>query len=204
MVKILSQAGISLADVYDIEGSIAGIDQLESREVSLVHEMGATLFSERLTMNIRRSTSGSINQSTTFDVTIANLPAGIWRIVAVQLLANVAARVAQAQVSLRDPRDGREIPLAIWDANNDVEAVIRMVENGAGVTNLFALQSLSPPTMPSLGLGAGQPQARDNELVLRGATAAFGAGTVQVLALYHILFSQVEGLSSLGLPVPAW
>ena len=45
MVKILSQAGISLADLYNVEGSIAGIEQLDTRELPIVHEMSGTIFS---------------------------------------------------------------------------------------------------------------------------------------------------------------
>lgn len=203
MVKILSRSGDSLADVYDVEGSIAGIDHLLSGEVSLVHEMSGTIFSERLSMSIARANAGAVAQSTTWDITLADLGAQAWRILGVMVLASVTARTAHAQVSVRDSRDGREMPIFVWDTATDADSVIRIVENGGAAANQLALIP-NPLQIPSMGLGRGQPQARDNEIVFRGSTTAFGAGTVTLIALIHTLRSQVGGLSSRGLPIPSW
>jgi len=67
MPKVLGQVGVSLADAYDIEGSIAGVDELVTRDVSLTHDMAATIFSERVSTAIRRSATAALAQNTLFD-----------------------------------------------------------------------------------------------------------------------------------------
>lgn len=204
MTKILSRSGDSLADVYDVEGSVAGIEQLETRELPIVHEMGSTIFSERLAGDIRRMTTGAVIQGTAFDVVIANLPAGIWRILNVMVFADVAARVEHAAVLLRDPTDAREIALSVWDSTNNVESTCRIDDDGAGVANLEVLVS-DPIQHPSLGIGTGQREGQQvNDIALRGKTLSFGAGDVTVVALIYIAHSHVGGISSRGLPIPGW
>ena len=204
MVKILSQAGISLADVYDVEGSIAGIEQLRSEEVQLVHEMGATIFSERVSGAIRRATTGDINQSTTWDIVLTDLPAGVSRILGVSVFADVGSRVNDAAVSLRDPTGGREIPVFLWDSTQGVLVVARMRDDGAAAATFNVLAStLNIGAVPSMLIGEGQPQ-RVNEIAFRGGTNAFGAGTVEVIMLVYLALAQVGGISSRGLPVPGW
>ena len=66
MPKILSQAGDSLADSYDVAGSIAGVDDLITQDVQLLHEMGGTIFSERLTSQVLTIASGSIAQNSEY------------------------------------------------------------------------------------------------------------------------------------------
>ena len=202
MAKILSRSGASLADIYDVAGSIAGIDCLETRELGIIHEMGATVASERFSSEIRRFDTGALNQNTTFDVVQTNLPAGIWRVLGIIVLANTNVRSLTAQVSLRDPTAGREVPVYVWDSTNDVQSVVRIVENGAAAANF---ESLVPAhvRLPSIGVGAGQP-LQVSEIAFRGLTSGFGAGTVQHIALVHICFSQITGLSSRGLPIPSW
>jgi len=195
---------MSLADVYNVEGSIAGIDRLESGEVSLVHEMGATIFSERLSGFIRRVVTAAELQSQTFDLTMTSLPAGPWRVLGVYVQAGDVGRTTRAQVSLRDPLSGREIPIFIWDVANDFESDIRIVENGSAASNDSALIQVSPAVMPSLGIGGGQPQRVGTEIVLRGSTSAFGAGTVVITALVYLGLSHIGGISSRGLPIPSW
>jgi len=204
MVKILSKSGDSLADMYDVEGSIAGIEQLETRELPIVHEMGGTVFSERISGFIRRNVTAAINQSTAFDEVSTGLPAGPYRVLGVYVQADVASRVDRAQVSLRNPLSGREIPIFIWDVNHDVEKDIRIVENGSAVSEDRALVQAFPVVMPSLGIGRFQPQRVGEEIVFRGASSAFGAGTVLLTSLVYVAFSEVGGISSRGLPVPGW
>lgn len=203
-VKILSRAGVSLADTYDVRGSRAHVQLLEPREVTLVHEMGGTINSERIGSFIRRGTTTALLQSATFDILLQNLPDGIWRILGVQIFANVIARVATAAVLLRDPTSEREIPLLAFDAANDTETAIRMEDDGLGIATHFLLNTSSPFLSPGLGVGTGQRQ-QVNELVLRGVTAAFGAGTVNIRMIIQIAFTHVGGgLSSIGLPLASW
>ena len=206
MPKVLAQAGFSLADVYDVQGSIAGVDQLVTEEVHLVHEMGGTIFSERLGGAIIRATTGALNQSTTWDVITTGLPAGIWRVEGVYVQSDTAGRSDRAQVSLRDINAGREFPLFVWDATNDFQSDIRIIENGAAVGNDAALIQTSPvPNLPSLGIASGQRTQRvGEEIAFRGQTTAFGAGTITHTALIYIAFMRLRGVSSIGLPIPGW
>jgi len=206
MVKILSRSGDSLADTYNVVGSVAGIEQLETRELPIVHEMGATLFSERFSTTIRRQVSGALNQSNNFDVVITNLPAGISRIFGVAVFVPVAeaGRVSLAQVSVRDPTSGRELPIWLWSSVAGSEVTARLEDNAGGVATVSILRPAQPlEAIPSILTGRGQPQ-RVSDIAIRAETLAFGAGTVTITALVYIGFSQVGGISSRGLPVPSW
>lgn len=201
--KILSQAGNSLADVYDIEGSIAGIDQLETKELPIVHEMGATVFSERLSGRIVRATTGDIAQNITFNVTMTGLGLTAQRILAIGVFADVNARADRVVVSIRDPVAGREVPIFVWSTAADVETAMRLQDDDGAVASVFALISALPVIVPNMLLGSDQPQAV-NEIVMRGITQGFGAGTVEIVMVVYTAFAQVEGVSSRGLPLPSW
>ena len=202
MVKILSQAGISLADIYDVKGSIAGIEQLETRELPIVHEVGATVFSERFSTTVRRRASGNLNQSTTFDLILTDLPDVPSRLLGVAILCDVPSRISFAAVLVRDPIGGREMPVWVYDAPN--ASTVRIVDNGAAVANTEMLHGNSNlDYVPNFVGGSGQPQIVD-DIALRGQTTAFGAGTVFITGLYYIAFGQVGGISSRGLPIPSW
>ena len=204
MSKILTRSGESLADLYEVEGSIAGIEQLETRELPIVHEMGSTVFSERIGGIIRRADPGALTQNNAFDTTLATNFPGVWRVINVTLLATVAARVSHVQVSLRDADSGREVPLVAWDSGSDIEILVRIVENGGAAANQLFLRVLgTPPYLPVLAFGAGQ-RDQVQEIVFRGATLGFGAGTVDVTALIYVAFTHAGGLSSRGLPIPSW
>jgi len=206
MAKVLAQTGTSLADIYDVQGSVAGVDQLISEEVSLTHEMGATIFSERLAGAFERLTTGALLQNITFNITgvVSTLP--IYRVLGVYVQTDVAARLTRAQVSLRDPTLGREIPMFIWDTANDIESQIDIIENGAAASVDTALIQANPGgAIPNLGIGVGQRLRVGGEIVLRGLTAGFGAGNVTVTALVHLAFTSVAELSnSRGVPIPGW
>lgn len=204
MPKVLSQSGISLADVYDVEGSIAGIEQLIAKEVNLFHEMGKTIFSERLSATIRRQTSGAINQNNAFDVFFTDLPAGIWRILGLFVFTDVSARLSHAQVSVQNADSSREIPIFVWNNAPDTQASIRFVDDGAAAATVTALMTNTGPLTPSLGVNAPQPQEVGSGIAFRGVATGFGAGTVTATAIVHIAFSEVSRPSSIGLPVPGW
>lgn len=203
MPKILAQAGISLADIYDIAGSIVGVEQLQSQEVSLVHEMGATIFSERLTGTIGRITSGALLQNVTFGFTLTP-PDGIYRILGISVFTDVAARMVRTSLLLRAPTNQREMPIFVWDSTNDLESAMTIDDDGT-VSDVTALIQTAPqPGIPSLGIGVGQ-RATVGELIrLRGRTSGFGAGDVTVTAIVYFAFPTTTSISSFGVPIPAW
>ena len=204
MVKILSQAGNSLADVYDVDGSIAGINQLETHELPIVHEMGNTVFSERLSGSIRRISTGAIAQNITFDIVLTDLPATPGRIFSLAVFNNVTSRVNDVTISIRNVRDEREVPIWNWFQANGVEVTGRLQDDGAAVGNVnLMLSDLNMNGTPSLLVGTDQPQPVD-QIAFRGGTQGFGAGTVTITAVIYIAFSQVAGISSRGLPIPSW
>ncbi len=205
MPKILSQAGISLADAYDVEGSIAGVDQLISQDVSLVHEMGAQMFSERCLAFYERITTGAIAQNIAFDVeaTIA-FPDSPNRILKV-LLVSDTNRITLAQVSQRTVVG--EMPLIIWDAADDVVSQMRYRIGAAATATVFYLRpglDLTPTMLMRTGDEGIMPT-----LFLRGLTSGFGAGVVTLDAFIHVARAnptspQPGHPSSHGLPRPSW
>jgi len=202
MVKVLSQAGNSLADIYDVKGSIAGIDELETRELPIFHEMGATVFSERFSTQLLRASTGAIAQNTDIGLTIPSMPDAVARLLAVAIITDDATRILHCTMVVRDPVAEQEFPVWIWDEATSLSA--RMIDN-AQVTAVFDLLvgSVAADMLPSFMGGTGQPQTVD-ELVVRGRTTGFGAGDVTVTALAYVAFSLVGGVSSRGLPIPSW
>jgi len=201
MVKVLSQSGISLADVYDVEGSIAGIEQLDSREVSLVHEMGHTIFSERFSTFSRRANI-EVSQSTNFEAFIVDLPSVPTRIIAISVFSDNTARLSGAAVMLREPAEPREIPIWIWDGSSTT--IFARFRDAGG--NLISHQVMVPTLeqVPNFVGGRKQPQF-PTEIAFRGTSTGFGAGTVECTLLVHIAFSQIGGnISSHGLTIPSW
>jgi len=203
MVKVLSKAGDSLADTYDVEGSIAGIEQLETRDLGIVHEMGATVFAERFGGRVRRATTGNILQSTTWDLFITDMPATPSRIFGVSIVTTQAGRVSNAAVMAHDSINLREIPLVIWDSG-EPNITARFQENGAAAANInFLVSSLNLENLPSMLIGAGQRNTID-QIAFRGLTTAFGAGNVAITCLVYVAAADLGGVSSRGLPIPSW
>jgi len=201
--RILSQSGVSLADLYDIKGSIVGVEQLTTREISLVHEMGDTLFSERLSSNIQRGASGDIAQTLPFDVVLTGLPMTPFRVLGIMVFADAASRVSTCQVSLRDPLAGREVIIWSWQSTVDSTLTQRVVDDGGAAANVTYLRPVAPLLVPTMGFGTDQPQSV-SEISMRGNTLTFGAGTVETFLLVHIAFSEIKGISSYGLSIPSW
>lgn len=196
---------MSLASAYDVRGSIAGLEELRQEEVAVVHEMGHTIFSERLAAAIRRA-STTQNQSFNFNIFIADLPATPYMLHGVTVFSNNAARLTEIAVFARDPNADREIPIWLWDDPNIHSQ--RMEDDGGGIG---AEDILDPDPaftkFPLLMVGNGQPtQQIVNTLVMRGSTTAFGAGSVTVTFLVHISFAHVGqgSLNSFGIPIPSW
>ena len=208
MSKILGRSGTSLADVYDVEGSEAGLEQLDTRVVTPFHEMGGTILSERMTGGIRRTSTGDILQSTTWDIVITGIAATPGaRILGITIMTDVPARVNIASVLLRDPDDNRELPLWWWDQSTDIDSDIRIADEAAAA-NINILQPVNPTgTLPTFMI---RPSPRGtpsglSEIAFRGLTAGFGAGTVEVIVIIATLAPSGEVVpSSEGLPWPSW
>lgn len=210
MTRILGQGGRSISDQWDVEGSIVGVGELATDEVFLVQEMGGVMLSERLGGRIQRETTGDILQSITWGgiITAAelNLP-GVTRILGVSCITNNSARIGRAGIYARDngllSGTAQEFPLFTWDSD-DLQISINMVDDGNATANLTELRQIGPvQTIPSLLFGAAQ-RSQVSEIAFRGVTTAFGAGTVEVVALIYLGVTVVGGLSSFGLPVPSW
>jgi len=205
MVKILSQGGRSLADMYQVVGSIAGVDELISREVTLVHDMHSTLFSERFRTTIRRVATGDQPQNTNFVAEINNMPAGVTRLLGVQIVSEDASRLSFCSVNVFDPNDtplGQGFPIWIWSGTSKS---VRLVHDGA-LTTLDGLIG-EPGTiyLPSFTGGSGQHSASYVEDIrFRGRTTGFGAGTVDTDLLLYIAFTFTGGINAFGAQVPSW
>jgi len=202
MTKILSQSGISLADTYDVQGSIAGIENLETENLPIVHEMGATVFSERVTGDVFRITTGVLLQSVDYNVVFSDLPIMPCRLLGVQVFSDTAARLARGAVNIRN-NAGREMPVWVWDQTN--ELAVDFSDNGAAVASHEVLTPAPGfAQLPTMLFGTAQPRLGMSELALRGRTTAFGAGNVTVTALFFIAFPEQQGIPSIGLPIPSW
>lgn len=208
--KVLAQAGFSLADIYDIEGSIAGIDHVDTHEVHLSHEMGGTVFSERLQSFILLGRTGDVAQNTNFDVDIAgDLPVAISRILGVFVLADTVARVNHACISISNNITGREMPIWSWDDADDGETQVRYVDDGEAAAVFFGLRQTGINRLPTLLTQIGSDKSMPR-IFLRGATLGFGAGTVETIALVHVAVPSpgtpvpAGAPSSFGLPIPGW
>jgi len=204
MPKVLGKNGDSLADVYDVRGSIAGVENLHSADVSLVHEMGSVLMSERLSGTILRITTGAIAQNITWGVLLTGLPRNISRILNIGVFTNAAARIGRVMVAIRQTSSGREVPIFTWDPAVDQTIAINLDDNGAGAANLSYLRPAAGLDLtPGILLGSDQFEQTD-VLVSRGVTTGFGAGTVTITAVLQLAFTELRGVASRGLPVPSW
>lgn len=202
MPKVLSKSGDSLADVYDVEGSIAGVEELLSKDINLVHEMGATIFSERLSTRMVDLTSGAIAQTLAFNVNFTVTETA--RLLGIQVITSDPARLLRVQASITSPPavDNQDVPIWLWDVAANGVTAARLLLAGT-VTAVNLLNPNFRPDIPNLLVGLGSPRPAST-ISLRGFTATFGAGTVTTQALILLAFPQVGGLSSRGLPIPSW
>lgn len=205
MVKVQSQSGNSLADIYDVRGSIAGVEQLETHELPIVHEMGSTVFSERLSGRVLTTNSGAVAQNTAIDQPIiALLVQPFGRIGGIFVFIDTTSRLTHMCVCIEEEAGGAGMPIWVWDGTNEDAARVLI----AGTpTNVITLRpNIAYTQVPNMLMGVSQPEQIPN-LTLRGLTSGFGAGTVQVTLNVELLFpvtAQSGALSSRGLPVPSW
>jgi len=207
MVKILSQSGTSLADVYNVPGGVGAIDQLRTEEIILLHEMGGQIFSERLQSFPITMTTTAILQNVDFDIVAGGIPDSPNRILAIYVEVNAAGGLSFCQVGFTQPDGPVDVPLWKWDATVDGSADIRVAQGGAPANTLELIPSqqiLVPNLMTRIGPTRAMP-----DLVFRGRSAGFGAGTVTANA--HVLITRANPgaptpatSSSHGLPLPGW
>jgi len=203
--KILAQTGISLADVYNVQGSQIGVEHLDATDVKTVHEMGGTIFSERLSLTTRRQATSANAQNLGWNHIITDLPLVPWRLLGVTVIVDEETRMDRVQVSLRDSGRNRDFPVWVW-SNADGDHLPILIDMSSGTpSNEFILVPERPlvGNLPSIGAGSFQPQIVD-QVAFRGQTSGFGAGTVVATLLFHIAFADIGGVSSFGLPIPGW
>jgi len=208
MPKVLGQAGISLPDAYDISGSKgSGVDSIQTEEVSTVHEMGATMFSERLQSFFVRMTTGDLLQDITFNIEAGGIPDSPNRLLGVTMFADEAARVTRAALGLRNTVTSRIMPLLIWDTADDAETPFVWNNDGAGLATFHQFRP-TLYTLPTMVVRAGDEKVMP-DFVFSGLTAGFGAGNVEVFAMLHLARANPGNPppgapSSHGLPLPGW
>ena len=209
MSRILSQSGKSLASTYEIDGSQIGVDELLSQDVSLLHEMGGTIFSERLRSQVITLATGSIGQNSEFEATFEfdDLVDSPVRILGCQVVANAVTRVQLAQVSIQGVGSSGEFPFYIYDYDDAPAGLVILSIQGAAVDTYIQL-SPRQIQVPTLITRKGDEGTMPG-FVLRGLTTGFGGGTVQCTALINICragqATPVAGdPKSHGLPLPSW
>lgn len=209
MAKVQALGGFSLADTYEVKGSVAVIRELVSREVPLFHEMGQVIFSERLSGDIFRVSTGAIAQNINISSPVDStaFPPAPFRVVALSVFADVTARLTQVAVMVRNPNRQivpvREVPVWIWDGAT--YEPVRIVDDGGASANVEMLvPTASLVTLPFIMVGRAQP-LEVSELVMRGVTSGFGAGTVTVTLVVYFVYADHERVGgSVGLPIPSW
>ncbi len=207
MTKILSRTGFSLADIYDVEGSIAGIEQLETRELAIVHEMGATVMSERFTTRVFRISSGGQLQNVAFNVELITLPETPARLLGVQVITTLASRLARCAVLATDPTLGQDIPLWVFDTTtNDFEAIVMEDASASVAREILVPRHGMNINFPTFVGGRRQQDSMVSSVTLAGLTTGFGAGTVTTVALLYLAFPRNDGSrpATPGIPIPSW
>ncbi len=204
MAKVLGQAGTSLADVYDVVGSEAGVENLESKDVHLVHEMGSTIFNERLSARIVQLEAGALAQTITFNIGISFTETS--RVLGIRVISNNSTRISRALVSIGSPPavDNSDIPVwGPWEGADGSKRADVLISGSIVTEDMLTPGSVSPPDSPNLLIGFNSPRPAST-ITLRGLTTTFGAGTVTITAIIFLAFPQVQGLDSTGLPIPSW
>jgi len=207
--KILAQTGTSLADVYDIEGSIVGVDELEAHEVNVVHDLGPQIQSERLRSFIEVIDGGVVAQNITWGVALLPFPDCVNRIVTISVVSDVDSRILNCSVALKEGSSAIEYPLWVWDQTDD-ETSPYIWDDGSGsaVFNMMRPIHNLPGGVPCIATRGGDASDMPN-LIFRGTSTGFGAGDVRARAIIQVIrpTSRVPAAgepSSHGLPFPSW
>jgi hypothetical protein len=205
--RIQSRSGTSLADIYDVVGSIFGIEELEARELGVFHELGGTVFSERFSCVQRVISALAVPQSTAISVVLTDLPREPTRLMGVTVVtgAGDGAKLDRCNVNVRDPLSGVES--VVWTVDGSTVQAVD-IDLGVGVAARDMLVGVpSQNFSPTFIGGIDQPHPNQaSSVALRGLTNAFGAGTIGVFAILYLAFALPagSGISSYGLPLPSW
>ena len=192
--------------MYDVEGSIVGVEELVPKEVHLSHEMGGTIFSERLVGTIIEGGTGAVAQDTTFigsSATIAAVP--MVRLLGIQVITSVTSRILNCACSVRGEVGGVDLSLPVWVWDGTNEDIVRC-NIASGIVDTITLRPQPEYTLlPNLLIGPTQA-ITINRIHMRGTTSSFGAGTVTITLRVYVAFPELEasGVSSAGLPIPSW
>jgi len=203
LARILGTTGTSLADVYEVDGSIVDIDNLLSRDVNLVHDLGATMWAERVSQRLVQFTVAGVLQSADFGEVIFALPNTPARILAMTVFVDTASRLVRCAVSLRNNTLSASVEQPIWAWDEATEFTIRMAIGAGGVDLLTLLSKQEVDRIPLTRLGEDSPESMES-LVVRGTTTGFGAGTLDITVNTLIEFAGLSGVSSHGVPLPGW
>lgn len=202
--KVQTKSGSSLADTYDVVGSIAGIDALDLDEIKGVHELGSTIMSERLQQFQFEVAPAAVAQSLSWDTELASFQFAPTRILQLAVFANQAARITNISVMIHDNLTNVEVPIFTWNSGVHNEYIVR-ADAGGGVSTLtyFEPALVMTPTM-MLRNERAMPS-----IFFRGTTSGFGAGSVVPRLVILIARPgpriEVAGTPrSHGLPLPGW
>jgi len=199
--KILGQSGTSLADAYDVQGSIVGVSELDADSVKTVHEMGGVMFSERLSATVNNLSITPTAQNTDFERTQVLGPQPS-RLIGMVVTADEAGRILQAAVSISTIGAAvSDCPIWNW-VENGIEEAIRLEISGT-VFDQILMVPVGPPNLPVLVVGTDSEDPAPT-ITVRGTTSAFGAGNAALTVTLYFAFPRAEGLSSRGLPIPSW
>jgi len=204
MPKILSQSGITLADQYDVEGSVAGVEDLNSQDVSLTHDMASVLQAERMCGDIFRLSTGALAQTIIINsvmVGLPNFPTRIHQIAVVNFNKDSGTRLTDLSINIRDANQSAEVPAWVW-AGTTIDGRISNLA-GATANCEFLVPNPALSVIPSMLYGSSQPQVVEN-FAMRGLTTTFGAGTVELVLMVYLGFNAQKAVSSAGVPVPSW
>jgi len=204
--KVLGSAGKTLADVYDIDGSIVKIGELDSESVKTVHEMGATIFAERIEGHILTASTAAMAQNVSFKATISALPkVPVMRILGIMVTVDTTSRLDDCCVAIRGQGQAgglaQETPIWVWDGTN--EDIVRHFIDNTTADHLALRPDPAYTIMPSMMIGFPQP-VRANSIACIGNTNGFGAGTVTITVMAYLALAASPALGSGGLPVPSW
>jgi len=204
--KVLGNAGKSLADIYDVDGSIVEIEELDSAQVKVVHELGGPIFAERIEGHILTASTAAIDQSLNFAATISGLAkVPMMRVLGVMVSVDTTARIANCAVSLRGQAQAgalaQEIPIWVWDGTN-TDAVRHFIDDVLADALVLRPEAVYS-NQPNIMIGFPQP-VRVNSIACRGSTSAFGAGDVTITLMAYLAFPAAPALEGGGLPIPSW
>lgn len=209
MARTQARGGQSLALLYDLEGGkLASGAEVNDHEIALTHDLGAQLFAEALRTRIRRLEALAVAQSTAFNIILTNLPnfaklLGWW----VHTSAASVASIDNVSLWLENPA-GNSLLLWQWDSTTGSGVVARP----GGTTDLILLPSAASsahwPQRDLIFRGFNDDDSNFSNLTMRGITAAFGAGTINIRAEVLLALFSFPAIGALGsqpaAPLPSW